>query len=171
MSAPIHVVVMGVSGSGKTTLARGLADRMGWDLLEGDDLHPPANVTKMAAGRPLTDDDRRPWLEAIGRWIDARAAEGTSAAITCSALRRRYRETLDGGRPTVRFCHVTVDPAVLRDRVEHRRGHWMPAALLPSQLALLEPLQPDEPGVTIQADTDPVTLVDVAVRRLGLPLT
>ena len=92
---------MGVSGSGKSTVARRLADRLHWDLLEGDDLHPPANVEAMAAGRPLTDADRRPWLEAIGRWVDERASTGTSAVLTCSALRRSYRDVLREGRPTL----------------------------------------------------------------------
>ena len=94
MPAPLVVVVMGVSGSGKSTLAAALADALGWDLLEGDDLHPPANVAMMARGEPLTDADRQPWLDAIGEWVDVRRAEGRSAVVTCSALRRRYRDIL-----------------------------------------------------------------------------
>src|SRR5689334_20171779 len=143
-----HVVVMGVSGSGKTTLARGISERLGWRFLEGDDLHPEANVEKMSAGTPLTDEDRWPWLEAIGRWIDERAAEGESAIITCSALKRSYRGLLDRDRPTVTFCHVEADPDLIKQRVEGRRGHYMPPSLLPSQLQTLEPLASDEPGVT-----------------------
>ena len=167
MPAARHVVVMGVSGSGKTTIARGIAERLGWDWLEGDDLHPPANVAKMAAGTPLTDEDRWPWLEAIGRWIDARARAGASATITCSALKRAYRDRLDQGRPSVLFCHVQVDVHVIAERVEHRRGHYMPPSLLPSQLATLEPLAVDEPGFTVAGDADPETTVGEALRRLG----
>ena len=167
MVAVRHVVVMGVSGSGKTTVARGIAERLGWECLEGDDLHPPANVAKMAAGTPLTDEDRWPWLEAIGRWIDERARAGTSATITCSALKRAYRDRLDGGRPSVVFCHVQVDPDVIAARVERRRGHYMPPSLLPSQLATLEPLADDEPGFTVDGDADPEATVAEALRRLG----
>jgi gluconokinase len=168
VSEPLFVVVMGVSGSGKTTLARGIADRLGWEFLEGDDLHPQANVEKMAAGTPLTDDDRWPWLEAIGRWIDERAAAGTSAVLTCSALRRPYRDLLRRGRPGVRFCHVVAHPDLIRERVEKRRGHYMPPSLLPSQLQTLEPLGPDEPGVAVSAEGDPAQVLEEALGRLGL---
>jgi gluconokinase len=159
---------MGVSGSGKTTLARGIADRMGWEFLEGDDLHPASNVEKMAAGTPLTDEDRLPWLDAIGRWIDERAAAGASAVLTCSALRRVYRDRLDEGRPGVVFCHVTADSALIRERVERRRGHYMPPSLVPSQLTTLEPLAPDEPGITVLGDGEPAEVLEEALRRLGL---
>lgn len=163
------VVVMGVSGSGKTTLGQGIAARLGWPFQEGDDLHPAANVEKMARGEALTDDDRRPWLEAVGEWMDERRAAGASAVLTCSALRRGYRDLLRRGRPEVRFCHVTVDPDLLRQRLEARRGHYMPPSLLPSQLATLEPLAADEPGVTLSGDGAPDTVVEKAVRLLGLP--
>jgi gluconokinase len=162
------VVVMGVSGSGKTTLARGIAQRMGWDFLEGDDLHPPGNVDKMAAGTPLTDDDRWPWLEAIGAWIDDRVETGTSAAVTCSALRRTYRDLLRTGRPGVRFCHVTGDAGLIAERVGHRRGHYMPPSLLPSQLATLEPLAADEPGITVSGAGSADEVLAEALRSLGL---
>jgi gluconokinase len=164
----MFVVVMGVSGSGKTTLARGISDRMGWEFQEGDDLHPRANVEKMAAGTPLTDEDRWPWLEAIGRWIDEHADRGDSAVVTCSALRRVYRDLLSDGRPGVRFLHVTADPELIRRRVEERRGHYMPPSLLPSQLKTLEPLAPDEPGVTVSAEGEPSEVLANALRRLGL---
>jgi gluconokinase len=159
---------MGVSGSGKTTLAQGLADRLDWELCEGDDLHPPANVAKMSRGEPLTDEDRRPWLEAIGRWIDERLGAGAHAVVTCSALRRAYRDILRQGRPGVVFCHVTVPTETLRSRLEQRRGHYMPASLLPSQLATLEPLEPDEPGVVVRADADPEGVLAEALQALGL---
>jgi gluconokinase len=162
------VVVMGASGSGKTTLAEGLARRLGWELLEGDDLHPRANVAKMAAGTPLTDDDRWPWLRAIGAWIDDRASTGTSAVVTCSALRRSYRDLLREGRPAVRFCHVSAEPELIARRMERRRGHYMPPSLLPSQLAALEPLAADEPGVTVSASGSADDVLAAALRRLGL---
>jgi gluconokinase len=168
MPAPVFVIVMGVSGSGKTTLARGLAARLHWRFQEGDELHPPANVEKMSRGEPLTDEDRGPWLDAIGRWLDERAAAGESAVLTCSALRRAYRDTMREGRPGVRFCHVVVSVQMLRDRLEHRRGHYMPPSLLPSQLATLEPLDDDEPGVTVTADRSPDEVLDEALELLGL---
>ncbi|MBO0844502.1 MAG: gluconokinase [Nocardioides sp.] len=159
---------MGVAGSGKTTLATSLADVLGWDFLEGDSLHPPANIEQMARGTPLTDDDRGPWLEAIGRWLDVRRAAGESAVVTCSALRRSYRELLRAGRPGVRFCHVVNDPAVLAERLGSRQGHYMPSSLLASQLATLEPLSPDEPGVTLDGDGPPDRVVRAALDALGL---
>ena len=168
MADPRFVIVMGVSGSGKTTVARALAEHLGCELLEGDDLHPVANVDAMAAGTPLTDAERTPWLEAIGRWIDVRAARGVGAVVTCSALRRSYRDLLRDGRPTVCFCHLSVDPALLERRMAHRSGHFMPASLLPSQLATLEPLAPDEPGITVSAGAPPETVVAEVVRLLGL---
>ena len=162
------VVVMGVSGSGKTTLGRGIAARLQWPFQEGDDLHPAANVAKMSRGEPLTDDDRWPWLRALATWMDARLASGESGVLTCSALHRSYRDYLRDGRPQVQFCHVTVDAAVLAARLERRSGHYMPPTLLPSQLAALEPLQPDEPGVTVSGDGPPDAVLDEALRRLGL---
>ena len=168
MPGPRFVVVMGVSGSGKSTVAQRLADRLHWDLLEGDDLHPPANVEAMAAGRPLTDAERRPWLEAIGRWVDVRASAGESAVLTCSALRRSYRDVLREGRPSLCFCHLAVDPGEVKRRMEVRTGHFMPASLLPSQLATLEPLAPDEPGITVSSNATPEAVVAEVVRRLDL---
>jgi gluconokinase len=165
---PDFVVVMGVSGSGKSTLARGLAQRLGWQFQEGDELHPAANVAKMSRGEPLTDGDRRPWLEAIGRWLDERSAQGVRAVVTCSALRRSYRDLLREGRPGVVFCHVTASEELISDRLEHRRGHYMPASLLPSQLSTLEPLEPDEAGITVSADGSPDAVLDQALRGLGL---
>jgi gluconokinase len=162
------IVVMGVSGSGKTTVARGIATAMGWDFAEGDELHSEANVAKMAAGHPLTDEDRWPWLRAIGSWMDERIERSASAVITCSALRRVYRDLLREGRPQVRFCHVSADPALIGDRLSVRQGHYMPASLLPSQLATLEPLQPDEPGVVVPATGSPQEVQDRAMAALGL---
>jgi gluconokinase len=168
VSAPQFVIVMGVSGSGKTTLAEGLSRRLGWPFEEGDSLHPAANVEKMSRGEPLTDEDRWPWLDAIGDWLDGQARAGRSAVLTCSALRRRYRDRLREGRPGVRFCHVVAPPDEIRGRLEIRRGHYMPASLLPSQLATLEPLDSDEPGVTVSAEGEPEDVLEGALRCLGL---
>jgi gluconokinase len=165
---PDFVVVMGVSGSGKSTLAESLAQRLGWEFQEGDELHPQENVAKMSRGEPLTDEDRRPWLEAIGRWLDERADVGAHAVLTCSALRRSYRDLLRHDRPGLAFCHVTASAELIADRLEHRRGHYMPASLLPSQLATLEPLGSDEPGVTVSADGSPAHVLAEALHGLGL---
>ena len=113
---------------------------MGWEFAEGDAFHSEANVAKMHSGQPLTDDDRWPWLESIGDWISGKEDAGESAVVTCSALRRVYRDLLRRGRPHVRFLHVEAPSEVIQDRMEHRPGHYMPASLLPSQLATLEPL-------------------------------
>jgi gluconokinase len=168
MWTPVFVVVMGVSGSGKTTVGKGIAERLHWRFQEGDELHPRANVEKMSRGEPLTDEDRWPWLEAIGGWLDTRGDAGESAVLTCSALRRTYRDLLRSGRPGVRFCHVDVDADTLQERLKRRRGHYMPASLLASQLAILEPLGEDEPGVVVSAEGDPAHVLAEALRGLGL---
>jgi len=162
------IIVMGVSGSGKTTLAQGIATAMDWDFAEGDAFHPAANIAKMASGHPLTDEDRWPWLRAIGAWIDGHSRSGTSAVVTCSALRQVYRDLLREGRPTVRFAHVTADPELIEDRMGHREGHFMPASLLPSQLATLERLRTDEPGMVVSAVGKPEEVLARALGALGL---
>ena len=146
------VVVMGVSGAGKTTVGRALAVRLGAVFVEGDDLHPAANVARMRAGTPLTDDDRVPWLDAVAEVVGVHEASGQDVVVACSALRRAHRDRLADGHPSVRFLHLTVPEAVLRDRLARRQGHFMPASLLGSQLALLEPLGPDEPGATAPSE-------------------
>ncbi|MCU1592261.1 MAG: gluconate kinase [Frankiales bacterium] len=162
----VTLVVMGVSGSGKTTVAQRVAERLGWVFAEGDDFHPAANVAKMHAGHPLTDEDRWPWLRALADWIGVREAAGENAVLTCSALKRSYRALLDSGHPSVRFVHITASEETIRRRLEQRQGHYMPASLLDSQLATLEPLQPDEPGFTLPGDGEPDDVVDDVVRRL-----
>jgi gluconokinase len=166
--APQTVIVMGVSGVGKTTVAQGIAQAMGWEYAEGDDFHSDANKAKMAAGHPLTDEDRWPWLRSIAAWIDAHAAEGRSSVVTCSALRRVYRDLLRDNRPEVRFCELMAPEELIADRLSKRQGHYMPASLLGSQLATLEPLQPDEPGVVVSVANTPEEIVVDALDQLGL---
>ena len=149
--APTSVVVMGVSGSGKTTVAVELARRLGWEFAEGDEHHPTANVAKMRAGVPLDDADREPWLRGLAGWISEREDAGRSSVLTCSALRRRYRDLLRAGNESVWFTHVHAPEAVLTERVRRRTGHYMPVSLVASQFATLEPLGDDEPGVTVDA--------------------
>ena len=150
--ATTSIVVMGVSGSGKTSAARELTRQLGWEYIEGDDLHPEANVAKMAAGHPLEDEDRWPWLRRIADVIGEHEAAGTSLVLTCSALKRSYRDLLRDGHPSVWFAHMQVSQQVLADRLAQRKGHYMPPSLLDSQLATLEPLGDDEPGAVIDGD-------------------
>jgi gluconokinase len=164
--APTSIVVMGVSGSGKSTVAAGLVDRLGWDFAEGDDFHPKANVEKMRSGQPLDDDDRWPWLRTLAGWIGEHEQAGTSVIVTCSALKRSYRDLLRDGHPSVWFAHVTVDAELLRERVQKRAGHYMPPSLLESQLATLQPLQDDEQGVSVSGAGTPDAVVDEVLARL-----
>jgi carbohydrate kinase (thermoresistant glucokinase family) len=150
---------MGVAGSGKTTIARMLADRLGWRFQEGDALHPPANVAKMSAGTPLTDDDRWPWLHAIAAVIDGWRGEGASGIVTCSALKRAYRAILVGDRPDVRIVHLAGDKALIAARMAARKGHFMPTALLDSQFATLEPPGPEENAITVDISPGPEAIV------------
>lgn len=159
---------MGVSGVGKTTVAKGIATSLGWTFAEGDTFHPEANVEKMASGQPLTDADRWPWLRTIGDWMSEEIVAGRSGVVTCSALRRVYRDLLCEGRPEVVFCHLTADSDLVGERVSHRTDHYMPASLLPSQLATLEPLEPDERGFEVSVDGDPAAVIARAVTALGL---
>ena len=164
---PTSVVVMGVSGAGKTTVAVGLARRLGWEFTEGDDHHPPANVAKMRAGIPLDDADRAPWLQRLADWIGEQEAAGESCVLTCSALARRYRDALRVGNESVWFVHVDVPADVLAERLAARTGHYMPASLLDSQLAALEPLGDDEPGVTVPGTGSPDDVVDAVLAVLA----
>lgn len=161
------LIVMGVSGSGKTTVADELVARLGWGFAEGDSFHPAANVAKMHAGHPLDDEDRRPWLRALASSIGDQEQAGRSTVVTCSALKRSYRDLLREGHPSVRFVHLAVPAPVLTGRLARRQGHYMPASLLESQLATLEPLEPDEPGVTVDGDVPPAEIV-AAVQAAGV---
>jgi gluconokinase len=164
--APTTIVVMGVSGSGKSTVAAGLVDRLGWDFAEGDDFHPRGNVEKMRNGQPLDDDDRWPWLRTLAAWIGEHEEAGKSVVVTCSALKRSYRDLLRDGHPSVWFAHVTADGDLIRERVERRTGHYMPPSLLDSQLATLQPLQDDEPGASISGAGRPDEVVDALLNAL-----
>jgi gluconokinase len=163
---PSAVVVMGVSGSGKTTIAEALAERLGWEFTEGDSHHPPANVAKMRAGTPLDDADRAPWLAQLAGWIGEREAAGRSVVLTCSALKRAYRDRLREGNDSVWFVHVDVPEDELARRMAARTGHYMPASLLGSQLAALEPLGEDEPGVTVPGTGDAAEVTEAVLTTL-----
>ena len=145
------IVVMGVSGCGKTSVAEGLAASLGYSFLEGDRLHPPQNVAKMAGGVPLTDEDRQSWLDAVGARIAASIAEGRAVVAACSALKRIYRDRLRSFDADLRFLSLAVEPAEAKRRVAARSGHFMPASLVDSQFAALEPPQPDEAATTVDA--------------------
>jgi carbohydrate kinase (thermoresistant glucokinase family) len=160
------LVVMGVSGSGKSTVAGLLAGRLSWPLAEGDDMHPAANVAKMAAGHPLTDDDRWPWLRTVRAWIDERAANGEPGVVTCSALKRRYRDVLRG--PNVVFVHLAGSKDLIGARLSARIDHFMPATLLDSQLDALEPPAEDEQAIRVDAGRSPSDEADAIISALGL---
>jgi carbohydrate kinase (thermoresistant glucokinase family) len=153
------VIVAGVSGSGKSTVGAMLAGRLGWRFADADDFHSAANVEKMRAGIPLTDEDRRPWLQAIVAWIDERIARGESAVIGCSALKRSYRDMLLSGRPDVRMVFLDVDREELARRLAARHGHFFPEKLLDTQLDALDPPQPDEHVISVVEADDPAGTV------------
>jgi gluconokinase len=155
MASP--VVVMGVSGSGKSTVGAALAQRLRVPFADGDDLHPPANIAKMTAGQPLDDDDRYPWLEAIGQWL---ADHHDGGVMSCSALKRKYRDQMRRHCPNVEFLHLSGTPEVIGKRQASRPGHFMPASLLQSQFATLEPLEPDEHGIVIDVDQNIDAIVE-----------
>lgn len=143
------LIVAGVSGSGKTTVGALVAGRLGWRFADADTFHPAANIAKMRDGIPLTDEDRQPWLRAIAAWMDERVAQGESAVVTCSALKRSYRDALLGGRPQARMIFLRVDPEEVARRLAGRHGHFFPSGLLDSQFGALEPPAPGEAGVTV----------------------
>ena len=160
MTAPI--VVMGVSGSGKSTVGAALAQRLRVPFADADDFHPPASIAKMTAGVPLDDDDRHPWLETIGDWLAEHPAGGV---MSCSALKRTYRDQLRRHRPDVEFLHLSGSADVVARRQASRPGHFMPASLVASQFETLEPLEPDEPGITIDVEQSVDSIVDEYVSR------
>ena len=163
-----HVVVMGVSGAGKTTVAKGISIATGLRFAEADEFHSECNVATMRSGVPLEDADRWPWLRELTAWLAACSADGVSTVLACSALKRSYRDVLRQGSPGLDFVHLDGTAEVIRERMSRRPGHYMPASLLDSQIAILEPLQPDESGLVLDVTLPPDELVSAAVSRLGL---
>ncbi|MFE6776107.1 gluconokinase [Streptomyces sp. NPDC057702] len=165
MQAPHVVVVMGVSGTGKSTIGRSLAALLGVPYAEADDFHPPRNIAKMSAGTPLDDADRAPWLDAIGAWAHDQADQG--GVVSCSALKRTYRDRLRTAAPGIVFLHLTGERALIADRLRTRKGHFMPDTLLDSQYADLEPLQDDERGVAVDVTPQPAVITQRAVEEIA----
>ncbi len=164
-----HIVVMGVAGCGKSSVAVELQRRLGWALAEGDDFHPAANIAKMSSGIPLTDEDRWPWLDLIVDWTKEQAKTGNSTIVTCSALRRVYRDRLRAAPGRTIFIHLAGSEELLSQRLNARAGHFMPPTLLPSQLATLEQLDTDEDGVVLDIEADVTSLANQAITQLNLP--
>ena len=153
---------MGVSGSGKSTVGAALARRLGVPFADADTFHPPANITKMAAGTPLTDDDRHPWLDAVGQWL----AVHDDGVMSCSALKRRYRDQLRSHCPRIEFLHLTGSPELIARRQTGRPAHFMPSSLLESQFATLEPLGPNESGMSLDVGQSVEVVVETFARYL-----
>ena len=166
MSAARVILVMGVSGSGKTTVGAMLAGRLGWEFVDGDDFHSPANVAKMHAGHPLDDEDRWPWLDSVAAWIDAVRRTGGRGIVACSALRRVYRERLAGGREEVTVLFLEGDVEVVAARQAARPGHYMPASLVASQFATLEEPGEGERVIRVSVAPAPGVVVDEVMGRL-----
>lgn len=168
MEKRMHLVIMGISGSGKTTMATALSQRLGWAYAEADEFHSPENITKMTQGIPLTDEDRQPWLTSIQRWVSGKTTEGQSTIVTCSALKRSYREILAAADGDVRFVHLLGEVELIRSRMKTRTGHFMPESLLPSQMSTLQPLQYDENGITVMNVGTPAEVTEEILNRLNL---
>jgi gluconokinase len=162
---PMHIVVMGVSATGKTSVGELLAEELGGEFVEGDSLHPRRNIEKMEAGTPLTDEDRWPWLQAIADLVAVRDHEGTSTVVTCSALKRKYRDILRDAAPTF-FVHLDAPFQVLEARMQQRTKHFMPTSLLRSQFDTLEPLDEDESGAVVDVSPPIDEVVEEAVNAV-----
>lgn len=166
--ARTHLVVMGVSGCGKSSVAQRLRDMLGWPMAEGDDLHPQANIVKMSAGTALSDEDRWPWLDAITEWTTQQDEAGYDTIVTCSALRRVYRDRLRRAPGRTVFLHLDGAEALLAERLAPRPGHFMPPSLLPSQLATLKALDAAEDGIVLDIAEPISAIAEQAISRLGL---
>lgn len=166
MNAGACIVVMGVSGCGKSTVGRALAQTLGLPFVEGDELHPPRNVALMAAGTPLTDADRGDWLQALSAVLAQAAGSGQGVVVSCSALKRSYRDVLRSGAPGLRLVFLHGTPELLSRRMHLRRGHYMPASLLDSQLQTLEPPAADEQAVALDIGMPAPALVAAACQQL-----
>ncbi|WP_285415314.1 gluconokinase [Variovorax sp. efr-133-TYG-130] len=165
---PQVLVLMGVSGCGKTTVAAILAGRLSWPFEEGDALHPPANIAKMEAGHPLTDEDRAPWLRKVADWVDERIDAGEHGLITCSALKRSYREVINRRGAGVVFAYLHGSRETIASRLMARHGHFMPPSLLDSQFADLEEPAADEPAIRVDIGPAPSALAQTIIETLGL---
>ncbi len=159
----LHLLVMGVSGSGKSTIGARLAQTLGLPFADADAFHPPANVAKMSAGTPLTDADRWPWLDALGAWL---AAQPDGGVIACSALKRAYRDRLRAAVPGMRILHLSGEPAMIAARQAARENHFMPASLMASQFATLEPPGPDEAALVLDITAQPETIIAATAAQL-----
>jgi len=166
----MHVIVMGVSATGKTTVGVGLAEELDCEFIEGDDLHPRANIEKMSAGTPLTDEDRWPWLQAIAEMVAVKDYQGVSTVVTCSALKRTYRDVLRDAAPTF-FVHLDAPFEVLEERMQQRTKHFMPTALLRSQFDTLDPLGDDEQGAVIDVSPPVEEVIEEAVNAVRVHYT
>lgn len=167
-----HLVVMGVAGSGKSTIAAALSQQLGWACAEADEFHPQSNIDKMTQGIPLQDEDRWPWLQEIQDWMSAQAAAGKSTVLTCSALKKSYRQLLSEARGRVVFLHLHGEAGLIGQRMQGREGHFMPPTLLPSQLATLEPLSEEElaaGSLRLDISKPPEEIVAAVIAALGLP--
>lgn len=169
IALPVVLVLMGVSGCGKTTVARILAERLHWAFEEGDALHPQANVAKMAAGHPLDDDDRAPWLARVADWVEARLDAGECGVITCSALKHSYRALIDRRGRGVEFVYLHGSRELVASRLATRHGHFMPLSLLDSQFATLEEPDPGEHALRVEIGAPPEAIATEIVQALGLP--
>ena len=167
-----HLVVMGVAGSGKSTIAAALSRQLGWACAEADEFHPQSNIDKMSQGTPLQDEDRWPWLQQIQDWMTGQARAGRSTVLTCSALKRSYRRLLSEAEGRVVFIHLHGEAALISERMQGREGHFMPPTLLPSQLATLEPLSPEElaeGSLRLDISRSPEQLIGAILAALKLP--
>ena len=165
---PLVIVLMGVSGCGKSTVGVELSRRLGWPFRDADSFHPPANIAKMSQGIPLTDADRWPWLDAIAQWIDGRLGRGAPGIVSCSALKRTYRQRIIGARAGVTLVYLQGDLGLIAARLAGRTGHFMPPALLASQFEALEEPQPEERPVIVSVAEAPARIAATIITQLGL---
>jgi gluconokinase len=164
----VVLVLTGVSGAGKTTVANILSGRLGWPFQEGDALHPASNIEKMTAGQPLSDEDRRRWIETVAEWVEKRLGASENGLITCSALKRSYRDVINRHLRGVMFVYLAGSKATIAPRLAARQAHFMPSSLLDSQFADLDDLQPDEPHIRVDIGPPPGEIADGILRDLGL---
>lgn len=168
VKVPLVIVLMGVAGSGKSTVGDRLSRALGWPFRDADSFHPPGNVAKMSRGVPLTDEDRAPWLAAIAAWIDAQRAHAEPGIVSCSALKRAYRQCIIGARDGVGLVYLQGHKALIGERLRARKGHFMPASLLDSQFAALEPPGAEERPTIVSVAQSPEGVMREIIERLGL---